>query len=129
MTSRKIYQLFHTLVYILTLWPIAHARMLKISECGIYDAEFSISKKNHRFNKNVTETSSKKSLSECIMGCTIFQRCFSINYKRTGGACEYVSTTTGIFRKRNVKHLLSEQGWDFYETKDKKTVGAFSAIF
>ena len=102
--------------------------MLKNLECGLYDAEFSVIKKNHRFNSDIFKTNQNQEVQECLHGCTIHPNCYSANYKHDGKVCEFVSATTATFRKKNVENLLSAIGWTYFDTKDKNSVSAISFL-
>ena len=96
--------------------------MLKNLECGLYDAEFSVNKKNHRFNNNIIKTNQNQDLQECLHGCTVYPNCYSANYKHDEKVCEFVSATTATFRKKNIENLLPAIGWTYFDTKDKNSV-------
>ena len=72
----RIIRVLQALLYILMASHVTDTRMLKIDECGIYDAEFSIRKKNHRFNNNITKITNNINLQECVTSCTIHPHCF-----------------------------------------------------
>ena len=108
-------------LYALITFHIVNTRMLKINECGIYDAEFSIRKKNHRFDNNITKITNNVNLQECMTGCTIHPHCFSINFNQERKICEFVNNTT-IELTTNVGSLVEAKNWTFFDTKKKKAV-------
>ena len=68
-------------LYALITFHIVNTRMLKINECGIYDAEFSIRKKNHRFDNNITKITNNVNLRECVTYIHIVFQLITIEMK------------------------------------------------
>ena len=85
------------------------------------DAEFSIRKKNHRFNNNITKITYNIHLQECVTGCTIHPHCFSINYNDNEKICEFVNTTTSDLTT-NMANLVKTDSWVYLDTKIKRSV-------
>ena len=95
--------------------------MLKIPECGIYDAEFSLQKTNHRLTKTIIQTKQQIQLRECLGGCVVHPQCYSVNYNANEWLCEFLQESTKGF-KIYLADLVTENGWNHYDTKEKKTV-------
>ena len=105
-----------------------NARLLRIQECEIYDAEFSVKKSNYRLNIAVVKEVQNLRLDKCIHQCTLHENCYSINYNKPEMRCEFLGYTTGGF-KRNIEELMPADGWTYIETKFKKTVSFQRLIF
>ena len=95
------------------------SNILKQSECGLYDAEFSKIKRNVKLNETISLVLNDVSLVQCETQCTVHPQCLSVNYMKTTSLCEFVESDTecGIS-----DHWVDAPGWTHYGTLDKKAV-------
>ena len=100
--------------------------MLKLPECGIFDAEFSHIKYNYRLNGSIESVLHSTSLRECVQKCTVHPVCQSVNYMRQNLTCEFIGDSLLDCSTSEEFTLIAVDGWNHFETKDKKAVSRIS---
>ena len=103
--------------------PTIQARMLKKTNCSLYDAEFSMIHQNMRFLAGQIEPILYQiNLRECLTKCVVHATCLSVNYFKSN---ETWILNIGFHRLSSM--ILNQvfgvaSGWVHYNTKEKKAV-------
>ena len=58
--------LYYKIWFFFIKFCFVDSKMLKNLECGLFDAEFSVIKKNHRFNNDIIKTNQNQEVQECF---------------------------------------------------------------
>jgi len=107
------------ILLILLYFEKVYSNILKLSECGLYDAEFSKISNNVKLNTTILTVLNGVSLIQCETQCTAHQHCLSVNYKKSDSLCELVDYD----QKCGFSDFWVEvPGWTHYGTMDKKSV-------
>uniref|UniRef100_A0A7M5XLV4 Apple domain-containing protein n=1 Tax=Clytia hemisphaerica TaxID=252671 RepID=A0A7M5XLV4_9CNID len=98
------------------------ANILKLPECGKYDAEFSKITYHQRLLGDILKTLDFISLRKCLTKCMLHPTCQSVNFMRQNETCELLGNSAR--RNSSGNSLFSPaKGWNHFETDyDKKTV-------
>ena len=68
-----------------------HSLIYRVSECGIFDAMFSLGEKNNKLVGSVLDIFDKIELDHCTYRCAgQFIDCKSINFKRAAGQADWI---------------------------------------
>jgi len=99
---------------------VVFARMLKLNECAIYDAEFSEITYNKKANSssNMIAPLYGLQLPQCLRKCTLHPECLSVNYLRSNLTCEFLAETKCAISIT----MTPADGWNHFETKEKIAV-------
>ena len=111
-----------TYVYYFTLVKLTFSTILKVNQCGIYDAEFSKIKYDHRLVGSLTDTLYLVSLRQCLTKCMLHTTCKSANYMRQNQTCEFLSSLSQEHACNPLSGIVYEQaeGWNHFLTDFKK---------
>ncbi|XP_066934385.1 uncharacterized protein [Clytia hemisphaerica] len=116
-------------LYYFTLVKFAISTMLKVNQCGIYDAEFSQIKYDHRLTGDLTDTLFLVSLRQCLTKCMLHTTCKSVNYIRQNETCELSSSLS--YKTCDLPGVVYQpaKGWNHFQTDIKKrAVGSRCAV-
>ena len=110
------------LYYYFTLVKFTLSTMLKVNQCGIYDAEFSKIKYDHRLVGSLIDTLYLISLRQCLTKCMLNTSCKSVNYMRHNQTCDLSSSLSQEHECNPLAGIVYEQaeGWNHFQTDFKK---------
>jgi len=116
------------IMFLLLFWfdvPIISGRMLKVTDCSLYDAEFSVLHRDMRFPQGIySPVLYETNLKQCLTKCVLDTSCLSVNYLKSNGTCEFVDVDLYRIALPITDHMFEEApGWVHFNTKDKNAVG------
>jgi len=100
----------------------AYLNILKLTECSLYDGQFSNIRSNVRLNETMLSVLNDVSLLQCETQCTVHPQCLSVNYMKTNSTCELLAGDQKCGMSEN---WVDASGWTHYGTSDQKAVKGF----
>ena len=112
-------------IFITVIIKLSSTHILRLTDCNIYDAEFSKIKYHNRLVGSIITLIDLITLRKCLTKCLYLPTCYSVNYMRQDEKCELL----GDAAQRNVTGAVSFEvanGWNHIETNyDRKSVSKF----
>ena len=110
------------LVFIILVISLVKPEILRLSQCNVYDAEFSRIKHNNRLVGNKIVLLVSITLRKCLTQCMYHSLCQSVNYMRLDEKCELLGDSAQLNATGLVNFELAT-GWNHLETNfHRKTV-------
>lgn len=105
------------ILFLILKFAIVKSTILRLPECGQYDAEFSVVSVDKKVETGLFLQIQNASTLDCVEKCTFHGTCYSVNYHRQQRLCELLNVDD-IFQY----YRATAFGWVYQQTPFKTKV-------